>query len=71
MKRGLLGDVKSVGSGVSQRRIDYGPGYRVYFAKDGDKIIVLLGGGSKKRQQDDINEALSCWQDYKKRKRKD
>ena len=60
-------DVKSVGAGVMERRIDWGPGYRVYFGRDGDRLIVLLGGGTKKRQQD-IEEALTRWTDYKRRK---
>jgi putative addiction module killer protein len=71
MGRGLLGDVKPVGQGVSEHRIDYGAGYRVYFAKDGEKLVILLGGGSKKRQQQDITEAIACWQDYKQRKKKE
>jgi putative addiction module killer protein len=65
MKNGNLGDHKSVGGGVSERRIDYGPGYRVYFARDGERIVILLGGGSKARQQADIKSAQSCWAAYK------
>ena len=49
--------------------MNFGPGYRVYFGKDGEKIVILLGGGSKKRQSADISAALVYWQDYKKRKR--
>ena len=49
-------------------RIDFGPGYRVYFGKDGDWLIILLGGGIKKRQQHDINAADANWEDYKRRK---
>lgn len=63
-----LSDVKSVGAGVMERRIDWGPGYRIYFGRDGDRLIVLLGGGTKKRQQQDIEEALIRWTDYKRRK---
>ena len=72
--RGLLGDVKSVGGGVSERRIAFGPGYRVYFAsiKKGNmiKIVVLLGGGIKKRQRKDIEEAHDRWKECKARLRK-
>jgi len=67
---GNLSNVKGVGSGVSEYRIDFGPGYRVYFGRDGERIIILLGGGSKKRQQRDIQDAIARWQDYKIRKKK-
>jgi putative addiction module killer protein len=69
MEQGNLSNVKSVGSGVLEYRIDFGPGYRIYFGRDGDKIIVLLTGGSKKQQQRDIDAALAYWQDYKLSKR--
>jgi putative addiction module killer protein len=68
MQEGNLGDVKPVGGGVSERRIDWGPGYRIYFGQDGNRLIVLLGGGTKKRQQRDIENAQSRWLDYKRRK---
>jgi putative addiction module killer protein len=61
--------VKGVGGGVFECRIDYGPGYRVYFGKDADKIVILLYGGTKARQQDDIRNAQDYWQDYKQQKR--
>ena len=54
---GHFGDVKSLGDGVSEMRIDYGPGYRLYFTRRGDRIVVLLCGGIKKRQSDDIARA--------------
>ena len=54
MEQGNLSNAKSVGKGVFEYKLNYGPGYRIYLAKDGLKIIVLLGGGSKKRQQQDI-----------------
>jgi len=60
--------MKGVGSGVLEFRIDFGPGYRIYFGKDGERLVILLGGGTKKRQQQDIETALARWQDYKRRK---
>jgi len=66
---GNLSDVKSVGGGVLERRLDFGPGYRLYFGRDGDALIILLVGGSKARQQRDIATAQAYWADYKRRKR--
>jgi putative addiction module killer protein len=63
-----LSNTKSVGSGVHEYRIDFGPGYRIYFGKDGETIVILLGGGTKKRQESDIQTALNHWNDYKRRK---
>src|ERR1700680_3752683 len=65
---GNVSNVKGVGSGVFELRIDFGPGYRVYFGKDGERLVILLGGGTKKRQQHDIDAAIADWQDYKRRK---
>ncbi len=65
---GNMSNVKGVGSGVFELRIDFGPGYRVYFGKDGERLILLLGGGTKQRQQRDIKTATVNWQDYKRRK---
>jgi putative addiction module killer protein len=56
---GNPGDVKPVGEGVSEMRIDYGPGYRVYFKKMGQKVVILLAGGNKNSQPKDIKTALS------------
>jgi len=58
-----------VGEGVLEYRIDSGPGYRVYFGRDGEALVILLTGGTKKRQQRDIDAAHSYWQDYKQSKR--
>jgi len=69
MESGNPGDVKAVGEGVSERRIDFGPGYRIYFAQDGKKLVILLTGGTKKRQSGDIEQAKAYWRDYKRRKR--
>ena len=66
---GNPGDVKPVGSGVSELRIDYGPGYRIYFVGRGQTIVVLLCGGDKRKQPSDINRALEYLQDYKERTR--
>ena len=54
---GHLGDAKSLGDGVSEMRIDYGPGYPLYFTRRGERIVILLCGGDKKRQSDDIARA--------------
>jgi len=69
MEQGNFSNVKGVGAGVFECRVDFGPGYRIYFGKDGDQIIVLVAGGSKKRQQTDIRVAIARWQDYKRRKK--
>jgi putative addiction module killer protein len=69
LEQGNSSSVKSVGEGVLEYRIDFGPGYRVYFGRDGDALVILLTGGTKKRQQRDIDAAHEYWQDYKKRKR--
>ncbi len=69
MEQGNLSNVKPVGQGVLECRLDFGPGYRVYFGRDGDVLVILLTGGTKKRQQRDIEEARAYWHDYKDRKR--
>lgn len=66
---GNTSNVKSVGSGVFECRINFGSGYRVYFGRDGDRLVILLGGGSKQRQDRDIRQAIGCWADYKSRKK--
>ncbi len=71
MEQGNLSNTKGVGAGVSEYRIDFGPGYRVYFGKDGGTLIVLLGGGTKKRQRKDIETAQDLWREYKQRKRQE
>ena len=65
---GNWSNVKGVGAGVFEVKIDFGPGYRVYFGKDGETIVILLGGGTKKRQSRDIEAAQDHWKQYKKRK---
>ena len=71
MKNGNLSNVKGAGAGVLECRIDFGPGYRVYFGKDGEVLIILLGGGTKRRQQRDIAAARRLWQEYQRRKRRE
>ena len=66
MEQGNLSNVEWF-RGIGEYKIDWGPGYRIYLAKEGLKIIILLGGGSKKRQQKDIDQALVLWEDYKRR----
>lgn len=69
IEQGNTSNVKGAGGGVSELRIDFGPGYRVYFGQDGPVSVILLAGGTKKRQQRDIDLARACWADYKRRKR--
>ena len=68
MSHGNLSDVTGGGEGVLERRIDWGPGYRIYFGKDGDQLIILLDGGIKKGQQADLKRAKERWTDNRKRK---
>ena len=69
MEQGNFSNAKSVGGGVFEYRIDFGPGYRIYFGREGDVLIILLGGGTKRRQQWDIETARQLWREYKRRKR--
>jgi putative addiction module killer protein len=68
LEQGNFANAKSVGAGVHEYKLNFGPGYRIYFGKDG-QLIILLGGGTKKRQQKDIAAAMQCWADYKRRKK--
>lgn len=73
LRAGNTGDSKSVGKGVSELRINWGPGYRLYYGWDGDNLVILLSGGAKKsrkKQSADITQAQSYWADYKMRKRR-
>ena len=71
METGNLSNVRGVGRGILECRINVGPGYRVYFGRDGDTLIVLLGGGTKARQQRDIERARELWQEYRRRKQQE
>jgi putative addiction module killer protein len=65
---GNLSNAKGVGGSLFEYKIGFGPGYRIYFGKDGDQVVILLGGGTKQRQQRGIDIATERWQDYKRRK---
>ena len=71
MEQSNLSNVKGVGSGVFECRINFGPGYRIYFGNDGDALIILLGGGTKRRQQQDIETARMLWREYRRRRRRE
>ena len=70
LEQGNISNAKSIGKGVSEYRIDFGPGYRVYFGQEGNALVILLGGGTKKRQGKDISNAQKLWAEYKSRKRR-
>ncbi|MDE0661784.1 MAG: type II toxin-antitoxin system RelE/ParE family toxin [Gammaproteobacteria bacterium] len=71
MEMGNLSNAKGVGGGVLEYRIDFGPGYRIYFGRDGDALIILLGGGTKARQRRDIEAAVALWREYRRNKRRE
>jgi putative addiction module killer protein len=71
LAQGNVSNVKGVGQGVMEVRIDFGPGYRVYFGRDGAGLVILLGGGTKQRQHRDIQTAQTLWSTYKTRKRQE
>jgi putative addiction module killer protein len=65
---GNLSNVKPVGGGVLEYKVDFGPGYRIYLGRDGDRLVILVAGGTKKRQREDIVRARANWKDYRDRK---
>ena len=67
MQAGYLYSVKGVGGGVLEYRMHTGPGYRIYFGRDGDTLVILLGGGTKRRQSADIAAAQNRWASYLRR----
>ena len=71
VEAGNLSNVRGVDRGVLECHIYVVPGYRVYFGRDGDTLIVLLGGGTKAHQQRDIEQARELWQEYRRRKQQE
>ena len=71
LEQGNFSAVKPEGSGVSALRLDFGPGYRIYFGQNGSQLVILLAGGTKHRQQNDIELAHRLWDEYKKRKKEE
>lgn len=71
METGNLGDSKSLGGGLMERRLTFGPGYRVYFGRDEDRLVILLTGGTKRRQAADIDQARTLWSEYRARRNKE
>jgi len=68
LSRGNFSNVEGVGAGVFELKVDFGPGYRIYFGKDGQRLVILLGGSSKKRQTAAITVAHDSWTEYKRRR---
>jgi putative addiction module killer protein len=67
IRLGNLGDHKHIGDGVNELRIHHGPGYRLYFGRDGEAVVILLCGGDKGSQRRDMAKAKSYWDDYRSR----
>jgi putative addiction module killer protein len=70
LELGYRSKLQSVGAGVTEYKINFGPGYRIYFGRDGDQLIILLGGGTKKQQSADILQARANWKEYRHRKQR-
>jgi putative addiction module killer protein len=71
IEQGNFSNARGVGMGVYEYKIDFGPGYRIYFGRDGNTAVILLHGGTKKRQNKDIQTAQAFWADYKRRKKQE
>jgi putative addiction module killer protein len=69
LEAGNFGAAKALNEGIFELRLDFGPGYRVYYGRDGKTIIILLGGGSKRRQSADIADAIERWKRFKQTKK--
>ena len=69
LEAGNFGAAKALNEGIFELRLDFGPGYRVYYGRDGKTIIILLGGGSKRRQSVDIAAAIERWKRFKQAKK--
>ncbi len=67
LERGLFGNCSAVGGGVQELKMDFGPGYRVYFGRQGARIVILLCGGDKSTQRKDIRHAIELWENYQAR----
>ena len=65
VRRGSFGQCEFVGEGISELKIDYGPGYRIYFGRKDNTIVVIISGGDKSTQSADINRAKELWEKYK------
>lgn len=71
IEQGNFSNVEGAGGGIYEYKINFGPGYRIYFGKDGATLVILLAGGVKKRQQADIEKAKALWSEYKRRKKQE
>ena len=69
IRAGNLSSLKGLGGGLLERRLHFGPGYRIYLGRDGEALVILLAGGTKARQQNDIEKARELWREYRRRRR--
>jgi len=69
LETGNTSALKSLGKGLWECRIHWGPGLRIYLGRDGDRLVILLGGGTKRRQSKDVDQAMKAWAEYKKRQK--